>query len=203
VPGQPVHYAGNLQGRNPRETGQKGGLVVEAQPGVAAEPQFVRFAPVRWEKVRVDRLADCASPRALVTQLAEAVGALGAAGDELIVRIELSGETPLAPLLRKPEEREAIEEDLETTTGALEIQLRDAGVIRPIDRRELRESPSAIARALELIEQATHDDALLEALAPDELAVAVDPGEHVAYLRGLLSDLSEELIERSFDVAEP
>jgi DNA repair exonuclease SbcCD nuclease subunit len=202
VPGQPVHYAGNLQGRNPRETGQKGGLVVEAQPGVAAEPQFVRFAPVRWEKVRVDRLADCASPRALVTQLAEAVGALGAAGDELIVRIELSGETPLAPLLRKPEEREAIEEDLETTTGALEIQLRDAGVIRPIDRRELRESPSAIARALELIEQAAHDDALLEALAPDELAAAVDPSERVAYLRKLLSDLPEELIERSFEPAE-
>ena len=202
VPGQPVHYAGNLQGRNPRETGEKGGLVVEALPGVAAEPQFVRFAPVRWEKAQIDQLADCASPRALVTQLAEAVGALGAASDELIVRIELSGETPLAPLLRKPEEREAIEQDLETTTGALEIQLRDAGVVRPIDRRELRESPSAVASALELIEQAAHDDALLEALAPDELAAAVDPSERVTYLRELLLDLSEELIERSFEVAE-
>jgi DNA repair exonuclease SbcCD nuclease subunit len=202
VPGRPVHYAGNLQGRNPRETDQKGGLVVEAHPGVAAEPQFVRFAPVRWEKAQIDQLADCTSPRALVTQLADAVGALGAAGDELIVRIEVSGETPLAPLLRKPEERAAIEQDLETTTGALEIQLRDAGVVRPIDRRELRESPSAVARALELIEQAAHDNALLKALAPDELAAAVDPSERVAYLRELLSDLGEELIERSFEVAE-
>jgi len=130
------------------------------------------------------------------------VGAISAASDELIVRIELSGETPLAPLLRKPEEREAIEEDLQTTTGALEIQLRDAGVVRPIDRRELRESPSAVARALELIEQAAHDDALLEALAPDELAAAVDPSERITYLRELLSDLPEELIERSFEVAE-
>ena len=97
---------------------------------------------------------------------------------------------------------EAIAQDLETTTGALEIQLRDAGVARPIDRRELRESPSAVARALELIEQAAHDDALLQALAPDELAAAVDPGERTAYLRDLLSDLPEELIERSFEVAE-
>ncbi len=132
----------------------------------------------------------------------EAVGAFGAASDELIVRIELSGETPLAPLLRKPEEREAIEEDLQTTTGALEIQLRDAGVVRPIDRHELRESPSAVARALELIEQAASDNALLEALAPDELAAAVDPSERIAYLRELLSELPEELIERSFEVAE-
>lgn len=202
VPGQPVHYAGNLQGRNPRETGEKGGLVVEAQPGAAAEPQFVRFAPVRWERVRIDRIADSGSVRALVAQLTEVVGALGAASDELAVRIELSGETPLAPVLRRREEREALEEELQETTGALEIQLRDAGVVRPIDRRELRESPSAIARALELIEQAAHDNALLEALAPDDLAAAVDPSEHIAYLRELLSDLPEELIERSFEVAE-
>ena len=90
----------------------------------------------------------------------------------------------------------------EPDSGALEIQLRDAGVVRPIDRRELRESPSAVARALELIEEAAHDDALLEALAPDELAAAVDPSERVAYLRELLSDLPEELIERSFEPAE-
>ena len=202
VPGQPVHYAGNLQGRNPRETGEKGGLVVEARPGAAAEPQFVRFAPVRWECARVDRIADSGSVRALVAQLTEVVGALGAASDELVVRIELSGETPLAPVLRRREEREALEEELQETTGVLEIQLRDAGVVRPIDRHELRESPSAIARALELIEQAAHDNALLEALAPDELAAAVDPSEHIAYLRELLSDLPEELIERSFEVAE-
>jgi DNA repair exonuclease SbcCD nuclease subunit len=202
VSGQPVHYAGNLQGRNPRETGEKGGLVVEARAGVAAQPQFVRFAPVRWEKLEIDQLADCASARGLVTQLAEAVGALGVDSDELIVRIELSGQTVLAPLLRKPEEREAIEQDLQTTTGALEIQLRDAGVVRPIDRRELRESPSAVARALELIELAAQDNALLEALAPDELAAAIDPSDRVPYLRELLSDLSEELIERSFEAAE-
>jgi len=65
------------------------------------------------------------------------------------------------------------------------------------------ESPSAIARALELIEQAAHDDTLLEALAPDELAAAVDPSERIAYLQDLLSDLGEELIERSFEIAEP
>ena len=197
VPGQPVHYAGNLQGRNPRETGAKGGLVVEAQSGVAAEPQFVPFAPVRWERVRVDRIADCASAHALVAQLSETLSALGAGRDELIVRIELVGETFLAPMLRRPEEREAIEEELQATTGALEIQLSAEGVVRPIDRNLLRESPSAIARALELIEQATRDDALLEELAPDDLATSVDPSERIAYLQALLSELPEELIERS------
>ncbi|MFB3118304.1 MAG: exonuclease SbcCD subunit D, partial [Myxococcota bacterium] len=97
VRGQPVHYAGNLQGRNSSETGEKGGLVVEARSGVTAEPQFVAFAPVRWERVRIDRIADCASVHALVAQLSETLSALGAGRDELIVRIELAGETFLAP----------------------------------------------------------------------------------------------------------
>jgi DNA repair exonuclease SbcCD nuclease subunit len=199
VPGQPVHYAGNLQGRNPREIGEKGGLVVECEAGVSAEPTFVRFAPVRWERMRADQLADCATPHALVARLAEAIGEFKATSDELVVRIELAGETPLAPQLRRREDREALAEELETTAGVLEIQLRDAGVMRPIDRDALRESPSAIARALELIEHAQGDDTLLEELAPEELAMAVDPDERVAYLRGLLADLPEELIERSFE----
>jgi exonuclease SbcD len=199
VPGQPVHYAGNLQGRNPRETGEKGGLVVECEAGIPAEPTFVRFAPVRWERVRVDQLADCATPHALVARLAEAIGNFKAKSDELVVRIELAGETPLAPQLRRREDREALAEELEATTGALEIQLRDAGVVRPIDRDALRQSPSAIARALALIERAQRDDALLDDLAPEELATAVDPSDRLAYLRALLADLPEELIERSFE----
>ncbi|MFB3117985.1 MAG: hypothetical protein ACE1ZP_04405, partial [Myxococcota bacterium] len=137
------------------------------------------------------------SVHALVAQLSETLSALGAGRDELIVRIELAGETFLAPMLRRPEERDAIEDALQATTGALEIQLRDGGVVRPIDRNLLRESPSAIARALELIERAARDDALLEELAPDDLATSVDPGERVAYLRALLAELPEELIERS------
>ncbi|HXV36888.1 MAG TPA: metallophosphoesterase, partial [Myxococcota bacterium] len=125
VPGQPVHYAGNLQGRNARETGEKGGLVVEAHAGVAAEPRFVRFAPVRWETLRVERIAERGSIRALIAQLADALRAHGAGSDGLIARIELAGETPLASALRRPEEREGIARALEAETGALEVELRD------------------------------------------------------------------------------
>ncbi len=197
VPGQPVYYPGNLQGRNPRETGEKGGLVVEARAGVPAEPEFVSFAPVRWEHVLVDQISDRESIRALVAQLTETVTALAANAGELIVRIDLAGKTALAPTLRRSEEREDIEEELQATTGALEIQLRNAGLVRPIDRRALRESPSAIAQALELIERAAEDDALLAELAPDRLAADVDAGERIAYLQALLAELPEELIERS------
>jgi exonuclease SbcD len=203
VPGRPVYYAGNLQGRNPRETGEKGGLVVACEAGVPAEPTFVRFAPVRWERTRADRLLDCATPHALVARLAEAIHDLDIESDEVIAIVELAGETPLAPQLRRSEEREAIAQELEATTGVLEVQLLDAGVVRPIDWDALRKSPSAIARALELIERAQLDDALLEEVAPQELATPVDPVHRRAYLRELLADLPEELTERSFESERP
>jgi DNA repair exonuclease SbcCD nuclease subunit len=197
VPSAPVYYAGNLQGRNARETGPKGGLVVEARPGIPAEPEFIRFAPVRWERLRVDALPINRSAAVLVAHLAERIDALTSGSDELIVRVELAGETPLAQTLRSPRELESLERELERKTGALEIQLRNCGVVRPIDRSALRESPTATARALELIDRASEDDLLLEELAPRELATALDPSARIEYLRELLADLPEELIERS------
>jgi DNA repair exonuclease SbcCD nuclease subunit len=197
VPGAPVYYAGNLQGRNARETGPKGGLVVEARPGIPAEPEFVRFAPIRWERLRVDALPDSRSAAVLVAHLSEQIDALTTRSDELIVRVELSGETPLAQTLRSARELESFEHELQRKTGALQIELRNCGVARPIDRSALRDSSTETARALELIERASEDDLLLEELAPRELATPLDPDAQIEYLRGLLADLPEELIERS------
>lgn len=44
-----VHYAGNIQGRDPSETGPKGVLWVEIGAGGAAEVEFVPLAPIVWE----------------------------------------------------------------------------------------------------------------------------------------------------------
>jgi DNA repair exonuclease SbcCD nuclease subunit len=197
VPGAPVHYAGNLQGRNARETGPKGGLAVEARPGVPAEPEFIRFAPVRWERLRIDEFPDSESAARLTAHLSERIDALTTGADELVIRVELAGETPLAQSLRSTRELESLEHELQRKTGALEVQLRNCGVVRPIDRHALRESPTATAGALELIDRAAEDERLLEELAPRELATSMDPGARVEYLRELLADLPEELIERS------
>jgi exonuclease SbcD len=195
VPDLPVYYPGNLQGRNPKETGAKGGLVVEARAGVAAEPEFVQFAPVRWERLVVDRLPDSHSAAALVNYVSTQVATLGGRSDEFALRVELVGETPLAPTLRIRSEVEALEVELAARTGALEVQLRDGGVTRPIDRSALSSSPTVLAGALELLDRAALEPELLARLAPREFAAATEPRD--AYLRSLLDELSEELIERS------
>jgi len=201
VPGIPVYYAGNLQGRHIGETGEKGGLIVEAFAGASAEPRFVRFASVRWERVPVRELSTIASIGALADELACRIAALPRAPDEaLALRLELEGETPLAGRLRSGGELAQLEEDLATRTGVLEVQLRADRVSLPIDREQLRQSPSVLAEALSLIERAQVDDALLAELAPAELATEVGQGEpHLAYVRQLLDGLAEELILRGVE----
>ena len=91
-----------------------------------------------------------------------------------------------------------LEAELTERTGVLEVQLRDAGVQLPVDRELLRRSPTVVAEALALIERAGSDDALLAELAPLRLASEIGDDEaRLAYLRSLLEELPEELIERS------
>ena len=199
--GLPVYYPGNLQGRNPRETGAKGGLAVEAFTGASANPGFVRFASVRWECVPVRELPASRSFEELAAALGRCIGAQPRDPDEsLALRLELEGETPLAGRLRSGDELAQLEEDLAARSGALEVQLRADRVSLPIDRAQLRQSPSVLSEALSLIERARSDDALLAELAPAELARTFDgDAARLGYLRELLGGLPEELTLRGVE----
>jgi DNA repair exonuclease SbcCD nuclease subunit len=205
VDGLPVYYAGNLQGRNARESDAKGGYLVEAVAGASSEPHFVRLGPVRWARVRMETLPAEVS----VAALAEALGRRIAAerespGEEIAVVVELSGETPLARRLASPEERSALEDELIAGTGALEVQLRDEGLSLPFDRARLRGSPSVIASTLDLVDRAMRDDALLLSVAPEPLAVpARDEDARLAHLRALLAGLPEDLVQRFLPEPRP
>ncbi len=201
VEGRPAFYPGNLQGRHAKETGEKGGLVVEAEAGAPAEPEFVRFAPVRWVQASVSELPDESSSAALVERLARSIQQLRAsAGEEIAVRLELRGRSPLARLLRSPEQLVGIADELRDRSGALEVELRTQGVRLPIDRDALRSSPTPLAEVLALIERVSRDAPLLESVAPAELAHDCAPGsERSAYLRELLAGAPEEAVLRFLD----
>jgi DNA repair exonuclease SbcCD nuclease subunit len=201
----PVYYAGNLQGRHPGETGEKGAFVVEAHARTPAEPHFVRFGPLRWAQLRIANLPKEESLSALVDHLAGRIAAERSDDfEELAIRLELAGATPHARVLRSPEERSALEDDLAAGCGAVEVQLRDAGVRLPSDRGALREAPTVLSEALSLIEQLHGEDTLLLELEPAPLARDPrDDAVRLRYLRELLDDLPEELVERCLPGASP
>lgn len=199
-PDLPVHYSGNLQGRHFRETGPKGGNWVEVAPGGAARVTFVPLAPLEWQWAAVDSPA-ADSVDGLAGELAEAVPASDA--EQRLVRLDLSGASPRADDLHDADNRAELEAAVADRLGALSVEVRAAGLHRPVDEDELRATPSALATALDLAEQAAHDDELLDALAPATLSsrAPADPAERRAYLRDLLAGAEAELVERLVDPA--
>ena len=187
-----------------RETGPKGGLRVDASAGTPAEPEFVRFAPVRWARYNA-KLPRDATRGALIDHLTRCIETERSWQDEEIaIRIDLEGPHPLARSLRDPVQLTGLAEELVSRSGALEVELRGSRVSLPVDMETLRGTPSMLRHALDLIDRARTDDALLESLAPDVLAHAVDevPDSARDYLRTLLEELDEEILERSLRAPE-
>jgi DNA repair exonuclease SbcCD nuclease subunit len=119
-----VVYPGNLQGRNPRETGPKGATLVQVTDGVVVSCEPYVLDEVRWASEAVD--VSAATTRAEVIQLVRAalvpLGEL--CGDRpLALRLTLRGECTLhgALLLGQADLREELE--LMLTTLPVEVWL--------------------------------------------------------------------------------
>jgi len=208
VPDLPVWYSGNLQGRNARERGPKGGLVVEAEAGGAATPGFVPFAPVRWEAIDIEGIEQVASTAALVDALIVEVEAERRRGsEELALRLFLKGPSPLAPRLRDAETRTDLEQELIARGVALDVQIDTRDLRAPRDIEALRQTPSVLQAVFETIEKARRVGKLRRELAPTLLAgfdeAGVDPDELPAarqqYLLKLLDGIEEDVLERCLD----
>lgn len=202
-PDVPAWYPGNLQGRHAKETGPKGGLLVELEAGEPAHPIFVPLAPIRWERLVLDATPALATFDALATAIGRALTqAAGTGPGELAARVVLQGRTPLARDLADEDARRDLEDTLRERTGALEVEIDARRVARPRDLTALRATPCVVSAALELLGEARGDPAVLRALAPGRMAGLdedADTATRDVYLRELLAGLEEELLERALD----
>ncbi len=95
-----VVYPGNLQGRHPREDGAKGAMVAHVDEWGAARVVFHSLAPVVWRTLALDVTGEAYADR-VEERLGDALAAAGgsAQGDDgTLVRVELTGRSPLARL---------------------------------------------------------------------------------------------------------
>ncbi len=206
-----IHFPGNTQGRSPRETGAKGGLVVELPGrGVAPTVEFVPLAPIRWELLSVGGLADARGVQTLVDAVERQwnevrSGDAGLPGTGWIVRLELEGPSPLHRLLRDPVELEALGEEVAARIGALEVEVRARGVRPALDLEASRERQDAAGEALRLALELAREGGVspASALGIDASDLAGAPAEGAGdpealdrYLRSLLDGGALELLAR-------
>ena len=104
-----IVFPGNVQGRNPRETGAKGCVLVEVQDNRVASVAFRARDVLRWGRVTVDVAgSDSMAEIAARIRMELAVAQEQAEGRPLIVRLSLAGATSLhAALLADPDGLEA------------------------------------------------------------------------------------------------
>ena len=205
VPGAPAWYSGNPQGRNPKETGSRGGLLAKLTAGAAPQVTPVDLGPLRFETLHVDNLETIQHIDGLAARLRDALMALRSSTQDItlqcILRVELVGPSPLASLLRRDEERQEAERSLALELDLVDCELRITRLTAPIDLEAFHGTESALREAYRLLATAAGNDTLALELGDVELSpLAPAPGEagRAAYLAELLNGSADELLLRAF-----
>lgn len=133
-----VAYSGNLQGRHPRETGPKGALLIEAEPGHPASVAFRELDVARWEHLTVslEGLQDLDHVLDTVEEVLRSA-AVSARGRALVARMTLAGPTPaaadLADTERTREEIDRLGDRTGVTIEKVEVEATPVDDGRPVD----------------------------------------------------------------------
>jgi DNA repair exonuclease SbcCD nuclease subunit len=150
-----VAYSGNLQGRSPRETGPKGALLVDLEPGLGLEPghvtlDFHTLDVARWETLTVP-VEGCTDLEAALDVAQERMRAVAATaqGRPVAARVVFTGRTPaaadLADTERVREELRLIADRTGVTVEKVEVRVRSDAEDDAIDPGLLAEIRSAVS----------------------------------------------------------
>ena len=175
--------------------------MVTLAAGEAPEVEFQALAPVRWETLEpggLDAARNLADVHAAVTAAFDGRRGGAPPDQEWILRVDLRGACPLAPLLASADERTELAAQLREDLGVLDVEVRDRGLHRPLDLKSYRDQPHLLGQTLELLGRAATDDAALDSISPTQLAGG-DGGDEVGrceYLRELLEGLDTAAGER-------
>jgi len=197
-----VHYPGNLQGRTPREIGPKGGLLVDLQAPDTPRVGFRPFAPVRFETLEVRGLEGEATLPGLVARVArawhDARREEGGSAAEWIVRVVLSGPTPLGRELDDEDERAALATELTDVLQALDVEVRTRGTHAVYQTGDHSARQDVLGQALRLLADVRAGRVEVAGLEAADLVGFGARDDLHGFLRELLEDgvVEDELLVR-------
>ncbi|WP_026477029.1 metallophosphoesterase family protein [Alkaliphilus transvaalensis] len=199
-----IYYSGNLQGRNPKETGAKGGLLVTIDPQVPSKIKFISFSKVIWHSLSIDGLETVSTYSQLKDYLIEYITDYlkkAPQGNEGILRIELLGRSLLKEELQQEENRQQLEADLKFYFNLMEVKIKteDLLIFQNVD--DYKDGQNVLAKTLQLLEGLEglkDDEELLNSLLTISFAnkKLKTREEKINYLLMLSRGLQEEAVYR-------
>lgn len=195
-----IHYCGNIQGRHPRETGVKGGLLVTIDDD-AVSVDFKQLSSIRWETVTIDGLAEIYSYDELRTKIIEDVRVYIRINDcdraNLIVRIDLVGICLLKNDLEEESNIKELENDIRGELDLLEIEVKTVGLIHSVDVENYKEGKHVLARILDLIHNLEKNEVIIKRLSNIEFQnTDIKKNMKQDYIKELVKELDVEVAHR-------
>jgi DNA repair exonuclease SbcCD nuclease subunit len=194
-----IQYSGNIQGRTPKEGGPRGGYLVVIEDG-QVHSTFRPFHQIEWIDVDVEDLTETRDASSLERQVQDAYDKAVAGSSDSehrIVRIVLSGATPLAAELVREEYVADLAGELKIRLGVLDLSVVCRDIMPPVDLEQYRNQQHVLGEVLQLIDEIAEDGALLEELAPVPIAAAeASSNDTEGYLQQLVAHLAPEAAAR-------
>ncbi len=150
-------YAGCIQGRHFRESGPRGGLLVEVNSGLAPKVTHRSYAAVHWEVADLTDVSDLRSLRALDAAARSAVEGIkaGCVADAIAIRFVLRGESELWEQLRN--ETAELAQRWEIDFGLLHVEVDTRLTYRPLEMEVLEAETTVLAEALSIFDEVVND----------------------------------------------
>ena len=192
-------FPGNFSGRSADEAGFKGALLMTMKEGGQVGVEFKPFSSVQWFDLTLNNLIDVEHMEGLFLRVGQVFDDQRGDDDAInvqLVRLTLSGMSPLADELKSETRRALIEEKLAFHLNVDDVELCIDQFSSVVDVNGYRNEPHLLGEVLKVIDVASEDSTLLSELAPEILARKIPEDYQDRYLKSLLNGFDREAIVR-------
>lgn len=195
-----IAYSGCTCGRNPKETGIKGGLLVQIDGEV--KKTFIPLSDIVWETLNIEDISKAVSFEQVLEQIVyEVQNKMEHIPGEydIFLRIVLSGTSVLFSELQNEDNLLTLEDELKYRLNIEYVQIKADNLVRPIKPDDYRSEPHLLGEALAVIDEMKNDSQYAFKLKPEKfagLSSGADQNEMNEYIEKLLDGLDYELCAR-------
>jgi len=195
-----IAYSGDIQGINIKETGLKGGLLIQVnENGTLIEN--VDFCSIIWEQLNIiledeqstlERMKDF-----LLSELMKAIEQSTFAAKNMIFRLILQGKTPLKNQLEIDENLIYLSEVLKAKSGVLDLEIKLGQIQSDYPLEVILTENTVLTEIINNIQKSDYDAELYSKLV--QLPIyekCLNEGAKFEYLKSLQNLLTDEIVQR-------
>ncbi len=195
-----IYYPGNIQGRHPRETEKKGGLMITIDENHDTNVEFKHLSTIEWHTLNIKGLDDIKEymdlKRYIGGLIKEYIEENSLSSRDLILRVELEGRAYLKNELSSKENVDEIAGELILDLDLLDLEIKADNLLTLIDINEYEEGNHVLSKVLEFLKDVEGNEELLDRLMNTPLSKKGirKNEEKLAYIDHLLDGSEEEVL---------